>query len=280
MPETPYTADCLNWTNRASRSITEQYDNSARPIFVGTVENMDRYDIVFVGFPIWNGIPPRIIYTFLESYDFSGMTVVPFSTSNTTGISRSMAEVRNLLPDSYVLDGINIPRADFDRADEMVSEWLNRLNIGIANALTSQDTQELSGFLYLHIGDVTLTATLAENTATETLMGLLAENPIIIDMRDFGGFEKVGNLGTSLPRSDERISTSYGDIVLFQGNQLVIFYASHAWSYTRIGRINDATQAELIEILGEANRELTSKSPYLRKPTIAKLSEVHYKTDV
>jgi len=72
-------------------------------------------------------------------------------------------------------------------------------------------------------------------------------------MRDFVGFEKVGHLGTSLPRSDERISTSYGDIVLFQGNQFVIFYASHAWSYTRIGRINDITQAELIEILGEGN---------------------------
>ena len=162
VPETPYTTDDLNWTNRASRSITEQYDNSARPVFAGVVENMDRYDIVFVGFPIWNGIPPRIIYTFLESYDFSGKTVVPFSTSNTTGISRSMAEIRNLLPDSYVLDGINIPRADFDRADELVGEWLNRLNIGIASALSSQDTQNLSGFLYLHIDDDTLTATLAE----------------------------------------------------------------------------------------------------------------------
>ena len=253
VPEIPYTADDLNWRDRTSRSITEQEDNTARPVIVEAVENMEGYDIVFVGFPIWNGLPPRIIYTFLESYDFSGMTIIPFSTSNTTGISRSMTEIRNLLPDSYVLDGVNIPNADFSRFGEVINEWVSRLNIGSVGATPNQVMQEMSGFLYLQIGDAVLTATLAENTATETLIELLAENPITIDMRDFGGFEKVGHLGTSLPRSDERISTNYGDIMLFQGNQLVIFYASHAWSYTRIGRINDTTQAELIDILGDGN---------------------------
>jgi len=257
VPEAPYTNDDLNWTNRASRSITEQYDNSVRPAFVGAVENMDGYDIVFVGFPIWNGIPPRIIYTFLENYDFSGKTVVPFSTSNTTGISRSMTEIRNLLPDSYVLEGVNISRANLDLADEVIDEWLNHLNIRSASTFPNQDLQDLSGFLYLHIGDVMLTATLAENTATETLTKLLAEKPIIIDMRDFGGFEKVGNLGVSLPTSDERITAEYNDIMLFQGNQLVIFYAQNTWSYTPIGRINETSQAELIEILGEGNVTVT-----------------------
>jgi len=107
--------------------------------------------------------------------------------------------------------------------------------------------------IFLHIGNRTLTATLTENPATRTLRELLAQSPITIDMRDFGGFEKVGNLATHLPTNDQRISTVPGDIMLFRGNQLVIFYAPHAWSYTRIGRIDDITQAELIQILGPGN---------------------------
>jgi flavodoxin len=130
VPEIPYTAADLNWRNRSSRSITEQYNRSARPAIRGAGASMEGYGIVFVGFPIWNGIPPRIIYTFFESHDFSGKTVIPFSTSNTTGISRSMAEIRNILPHSHVLNGINIPRADFNRANEILDQWLNRLSIG------------------------------------------------------------------------------------------------------------------------------------------------------
>jgi hypothetical protein len=111
--------------------------------------------------------------------------------------------------------------------------------------------------LYLRIGSTTLTATLVENTATQALRDLLAVNPITINMRDFGGFEKVGSLGTTLPRNDERTTTQSGDLVLFQGNQLVMFYASNTWSYTRLGRINDVSQAELRNILGSGDVTVT-----------------------
>jgi len=111
--------------------------------------------------------------------------------------------------------------------------------------------------MYLQIGDRTLAVTLAENSATATLRELLSKNAITIDMRDFGGFEKVGSLGVTLPTSDERITTEPGDLTLFQGHQLVIFYAPNTWSYTRIGRIEDTTQDELIEILGPGNVTVT-----------------------
>jgi len=129
LPRIPYTPEDLDWRNRASRSIVEQHDASARPAILGTVENMGRYGVVFLGYPIWSGIAPRVIYTFLESHDFSGKTIVPFSTSNTSGNSRSVTEIRSLLPDSNVLGGLNITRANLSRMDELIGEWLNRLMI-------------------------------------------------------------------------------------------------------------------------------------------------------
>ena len=127
LPEVPYTPGDLDWRDGTSRSMTEQNDASARPAILGTVENFGRYGIVFLGYPIWRGIAPRVIYTFLESHDFSGRTVVPFSTSNTSGIGWSVAEIRGLLPDSDVLDGLNITRANLNRMDELIGEWLNGL---------------------------------------------------------------------------------------------------------------------------------------------------------
>ena len=127
LPEVPYTPGDLDWRDGTSRSMTEQNDASARPAILETVENFGRYGIVFLGYPIWRGIAPRVIYTFLESHDFSGRTVVPFSTSNTSGIGWSVAEIRDLLPNSDVLDGLNITRANLNRMDELIGEWLNGL---------------------------------------------------------------------------------------------------------------------------------------------------------
>jgi len=127
LPAIPYTAEDLDWRNRNSRSMMEQGDASARPAILGSPENMDGYGVVFLGYPIWRGIAPRIIYSFLESHDFSGKTIVPFSTSNTSGNSWSVTEIRGLLPGSDVLGGLNITRANLNRMDELIVEWLNGL---------------------------------------------------------------------------------------------------------------------------------------------------------
>lgn len=89
------------------------------------------------------------------------------------------------------------------------------------------------------VGGATFTATLEENAATESLLEMLREAPLTITIRDYGGFEKVGALGTSLPASNSQTTTQAGDIVLYQGNQIVIFYGSNSWSYTRLGRVDD-----------------------------------------
>jgi hypothetical protein len=102
-----------------------------------------------------------------------------------------------------------------------------------------------------------LTATLVDNSSTEALKELLAAGDITIDMSDYGGFEKVGSIGSNLPTNNVQITSEPGDLILYQGNQLVIFYAPNTWSYTRLGKINDVTQTELRSILGTGNVTVT-----------------------
>lgn len=107
--------------------------------------------------------------------------------------------------------------------------------------------------LYITVGSRTLTATLAENAATRSLIKLLESGPVTISMSDYGGFEKVGGLPQSLPTSDTRITTNPGDIMLYQGRNMVIFYGSNTWSYTPLGKIEGVTAASLREFLGNGN---------------------------
>ena len=93
----------------------------------------------------------------------------------------------------------------------------------------------------VQIGSYTFTATLEENTAVNELKEMMRQGPITIQMSDYGGFEKVGSLGRSLTRSDIQTTTSAGDIVLYSGNQIVMFYGSNSWGYTRLGHIDDLT---------------------------------------
>lgn len=93
----------------------------------------------------------------------------------------------------------------------------------------------------VQVGDIMFSATLEKNTAVDAFVELMKTAPIVIQMSDYSGFEKVGSLGTNLPASNNQTTTQSGDIVLYNGNQIVIFYGSNSWSYTRIGKIDDLT---------------------------------------
>ena len=109
----------------------------------------------------------------------------------------------------------------------------------------------------LKVGGNTMTATLTDNEATRELTKLLEQGDITIRMSDYGGFEKVGALPQSLPTSNTQITTAPGDIMLYQGNQMVIFYGSNSWSYTRLGKIDGATVSNLRQFLGNGDIVLT-----------------------
>lgn len=111
--------------------------------------------------------------------------------------------------------------------------------------------------LVFTIGETRLTASLAENDATKALVEKIKQNPVTIDMRDYGGWEKVGDFGFDLPASDKQITAQPCEFVLYQGNQLVIFYGSNSWSYTRLGKFDSVSQDELKAILGSGNVTVT-----------------------
>lgn len=105
VPEKPYTDEDLDYRNSKSRSSVEMSDPSSRPAISGSVENMEQYDVVFIGYPVWWGKAPRIVSTFIESYDFSGKTLVPFCTSGGSGFGSSDSALKSAASSAVWLDG-------------------------------------------------------------------------------------------------------------------------------------------------------------------------------
>ena len=129
VPEDPYTDADLNYNDNNSRTTIEMNDPNARPAISGSVENMEQYDIIFVGYPIWWGEAPRIVSTFMESYDFSGKTIVPFCTSGGSGIGSSASNLERLTSGATWLDGRRLNGSD---SQDTVMEWVNGLDLNLA----------------------------------------------------------------------------------------------------------------------------------------------------
>lgn len=125
-PVRPYTDADLDWTDKKSRSTVEMNDLSSRPEIANKCENMGSYDVVFVGFPIWWYVEPRIIDTFLESYDFSEKTVIPFATSGGSGLGKTSENFKKILgANTTVKDGKLLTRA----SETDVSGWVKSLGL-------------------------------------------------------------------------------------------------------------------------------------------------------
>ena len=104
-PQTPYTNADLNWMDKNSRSSVEMKDLSCRPAIANAIPDVQKYDVVFIGFPVWWYREPSIIDTFMESYDFTGKTVIPFATSGGSGLGDSYKNLQALAPGAKVIDG-------------------------------------------------------------------------------------------------------------------------------------------------------------------------------
>lgn len=125
-PAKPYSSADLNWNNKQSRSSVEMNDKASRPAIAAFVENMAQYDAVFVGFPIWWYEAPRIIHTFLESYDFSGKTVVPFATSGGSGMGSTSDILHKVCPAAKVLPG---KRMSVTASEAQIKKWMTELGL-------------------------------------------------------------------------------------------------------------------------------------------------------
>lgn len=125
---------------------------------------------------------------------------------------------------------------------------------------TEEDEMETNE-IYIKVGEDTLTAVLENNESAKALKELLADGSLTIQASDYGGFEKVCSLGTGLPRNDSQTTTHAGDICLYNGSQIVIFYGSNSWAYTRLGKIQNVTEKELKAALGNGDVTVTLSLP-------------------
>ena len=121
----PYTADDLNYFNNKARSMTEMKDNAARPAITALPGDLDRYHTIWLGYPIWGGQAPKILYTFLESVDLSGKTVIPFCTSNSSGIGSSAVNLQKVTAEGVKWEkGGRVPKGD---TAEDIANWLHEM---------------------------------------------------------------------------------------------------------------------------------------------------------
>ena len=128
--------------------------------------------------------------------------------------------------------------------------------VGMAASAENTTVQEGDNDMQMMIGETPVTVVWEDNASVEALRALAAEG-LRIDMSMYGGFEQVGSIGQSLPRDDQQTTTTSGDIVLYSGNQLVVFYGSNSWAYTRLGHITDQTPEQMKALLGSGDVTIT-----------------------
>lgn len=234
IPEIPYNDDDLNYSDQSCRANIEQANDKARPEISGQSLELSKYDTVVISFPIWWGKEPRIIDTFMEEYDFTGKKLACFCTSGSSGISQAEENLHAYTQDNEWFGAIRFAQ---DATDKEITDGLASLGLSPSEKKETEKTDMIAK-INVAVGDYTFTATLEDNEAAHELLEMIKEKPLTLNLSDYSGFEKVGSLGRSLTRSDRHTTTKSGDIVLYNGNNIVVFYGSNSWSYTRLGRID------------------------------------------
>jgi len=230
VPAEPYTAEDIDY-NSDCRANREQNDLNARPEIKYTIPDISQYDTIVLGYPIWWGQAPKILYTFVESYDLSGKTVIPFCTSGSSPIGSSATNLSKAAPEATWLEGT---RFSGSARREEVEGWLEQY-------VWEEKTMKL------FIDEQELEMTWEDNASVKAINEL---TPLLITMHRYGGFEQVGAIGQSIVSSDQRITTNPGDVVLYASDQIVVFFGNNTWEYTKLGHIN-LDQSKLNDLLNK-----------------------------
>ncbi len=256
VPETPYEDDYNSMLERAQSELAAIREGTY-PSVTTTVESFEDYEIVFVGYPIWYGSMATPMQSFLHSHAelLSGKEIALFASSGSSGITTSVNEARALLPDAVFTESLLLTSSTLGDMESRIPAWLSELGAGREG---NEESDITSNSIRLTLDNGTaFTATLVENSSTQALKELLAAGDLTIEMSDYANMEKVGPIGTTLPRNDERITTSAGDLILYQGNSFVIYYAPNTYNFTRLGRIDNVSEDELRAALGEGDVTVT-----------------------
>ena len=215
-------------------------DADSYPAIDPVTVSLDNYQNIIIVTPLWWSQMAAIMQTFLfqNSTQMAGKTVALIVSSYSSSISGVVADAQRLLPDAtWAGEALWINNANHSKRASLIQNWLPTQNF--------QTSGEMTQILYITIGGVTKTATLVNNSSTKALVAQLQQGDITYEAHDYGGFEKVGPLGYTFPENNEQITTRPGDLILYLGSNLCIYYDTNSWSFTRVGSLNDMTQAEI-----------------------------------
>lgn len=242
VPKEEYTSEDLDYNNKETRATKEQNDENVRPE-IKEVPNLDKYSTIVLGYPIWWGDVPKIILSLIDSGELNGKTIIPFCTSGSSDIEKSAHSIRNYKP------GIDVKleqakRFESSATSQEVASWVQTLD------LLEEETMSK---IVIEVNGKVLELEMEDNKAAKELEEKLKNGAIEVKAEDYGDFEKIGELGFNLTKDDKQIETDPGDVVLYQGNKISIFYAPNAWEYTKLGKIVNVDKEKLKSILGDGD---------------------------
>ena len=229
-------------------------DLSSYPAIDPVATSLSGYENIIIVTPLWWSQMAAIMQTYLfqSAAQMAGKHVAMIVSSHSSGISGVVSDARRLLPDvTWMGDALWINASNHSRRASLIEDWLKTLNF--AEGQTTMDK------MYITIDGLTQSVTLVDNAAARALVEKLQQAPVTVTLNSSGGFEIWGALGFSLPTSNQQTTALPGDVILYNGSNICLFYGSNSWSYTRLGKIDGLSESQLRAFLkaDESNIEVT-----------------------
>ena len=222
-------------------------------------EGLKKYNTIIIATPLWWSQMASNMQTFLFKYgkEMAGKNIGLIVSSHSSGISGVEADAKRLVPNgNFYSKSLWINASKHSQRKALLEQWLKDVNFN-DNPSTDSGQAQNDNTMNLKVNNSTLTVKLADNAATKALVERLKGGAVTYNAHDYGGFEKVGALGFSLPSNDAYITTEPGDIMLYTSNQLCIFFDSNSWEYTPIGKIEGMTKQQLKDAFGNGEVSIT-----------------------
>ena len=219
-----------------------------------SITDLSQYQNIIIVTPLWWSQMAAIMQTYLFNYSaqMAGKHVAMIVSSHSSGISGVVADAERLVKNvTWMGDALWINASNHGNRASLIQNWLPTLNFA--------EEQTTMNKMYITIGEQTQPVTLVDNAATQELVSKLQQGAVNVTLNSSGGFEIWGALGFSLPTSNEQINAQPGDVILYNGSNICIFYGTNSWSYTRLGKIDGLSESQLRTFLkaGESNISVT-----------------------
>ena len=238
-------------TEQLNKIKNSPNDESSYPAIDPVIVDMSKYNSVFIATPLWWSQMASNMQTFLFKYgnEMAGKNIGLIVSSHSSGISGVEADAKRLVPNGkFYAKSLWINASKHSQRKALLEQWLK--DVGY-------DEKQNDNIMNLKVNNSTMKVKLSDNAATKALVERLKGGAVTYNAHDYGGFEKVGALGFSLPSNDTYITTEPGDIMLYTSNQLCIFFDSNSWEYTPIGKIEGMTKQQLKDAFGTGEVSIT-----------------------